>query len=258
MQRLDVLLAQLGLAGSRSRAATVIKSGNVKIDGQTVTKPSALFTGEEDIEVTPDHPYVSRGGLKLQGALQTFSVEVAGKTAADIGASTGGFTQCLLRYGADRVYAIDVGHDQLDKALLEDDRVVSMENTDIRHVTAATLGGMVDIVTCDVSFMSLEHVIGHIIPLTAGDILLLVKPQFETGRRVKTKKGVLKDKKMHIAILTDKIALLENRSLHLWGAIPSPIKGGEGNIEYFFHCKKTQTDYKCDINALVGDAFSRD
>lgn len=257
MSRLDMLLVQRNLAPSRARAAAMIKSGNVAVAGAVVTKPSYHCGDDADIEVTPDHPYVGRGGLKLEAAIKSFGIECTGKTAADVGASTGGFTHCLLRHGAAKVFAIDIGHHQLAESLKADKRVINMEGRDFRAITAEELGGPVDILCCDVSFISLAHVADNIREITSdsSDIILLMKPQFESETRIKTKGGVIKDISTHRRIMADKDTRLATHGLYVHAARPSPIKGGDGNIEYLFYCKKTPSDFILDMDALINDAF---
>jgi len=235
-KRLDLLLVEKGYFPSRQKAQSAIMAGRVLVDGQKKEKAGVLVPVDAEITVTgEDLPYVSRGGLKLAKALAVFPVDPAGKTALDVGASTGGFTDCLLQHGAKRVIAVDVGYGQLAWKLRQDPRVKVMERTNIRYLTPADLGEeLVDLVTVDVSFISLRLVLPAVIALAkeAADFILLVKPQFEAGRDKVGKHGVVRDPQVHRQVLTAVIEEAEKLGLQARGLDFSPIKGPEGNIEY--------------------------
>ena len=234
-ERLDVLLVQQNLVASRERAKTTIMAGLVLVDGQKVDKAGAMVKMDAVLRVMGDSiPYVSRGGLKLEKAIKEFGVSLNGKVMADIGASTGGFTDCSLQNGAIKVYAIDVGYGQLAWSLRTDERVVNMERTNIRNVTPDMLDELLDFASIDVAFISLTKVLEPAKALlkTDGEIVALIKPQFEAGRENVGKKGVVKDPAIHREVIVKVVEY--SRSL---GFIPldltySPVKGPEGNIEY--------------------------
>lgn len=237
-ERLDVLLVEKGLVASRERAKSSIMAGLVFVNGQRVDKAGTMVPVEGTILVTGDSiGYVSRGGLKLAKALDSFGIDLTGKVMADIGASTGGFTDCALKNGAVMVYAIDVGYGQLAWSLRTDDRVVNMERTNIRNVTQEDLGQPLDFASIDVAFISLTKVLPVVKTLLCdtGTVVALIKPQFEAGRAKVGKKGVVKDPIVHIEVITN----IVNASCAL-GFVPigltySPVKGPEGNIEYLIY-----------------------
>ncbi len=235
--RLDMLLVERGLADSRSRAQALIKDGQVRVNGQAASKPGALYAMDAALEVGEGCPYVSRGGLKLQKALAQFGVDPAGLVCSDSGASTGGFTDCLLQQGAKKVYAIDVGFGQLDPKIAADPRVVVMERTNVRYLTPADLADRLDLAVVDVSFISLSLVLPALRALLApgGQILCLIKPQFEAGREHVGKKGVVRSAKTHCQVLTAFTALAQSLGMTLRGLTFSPVKGPEGNIEFLGH-----------------------
>jgi 23S rRNA (cytidine1920-2'-O)/16S rRNA (cytidine1409-2'-O)-methyltransferase len=237
---LDVLLTDRGLAPSRERARALILAGHVTVDGRAVSKAGEGVTRQAVVEiVAPDHPYVGRGGIKLAHALDAFAIDVAGRTALDVGASTGGFTDVLLQRGAARVVAIDVGHGQLDWKLRNDPRVVVRERLNARGLSAADVGHPIDIVTIDVSFISLRLIL-PILPalLTAGaDIAALVKPQFEAGRGDVGRRGLVTDPAVHEAVIARVTAAAESSGLMRVAMSPSPITGATGNKEFFLHLK---------------------
>ena len=232
-ERLDVLLVARGLAETRSKAQAIIMSGEVYVDGQKVDKAGADIPLEAEIEVRGSAcPYVSRGGLKLEKALRDFGVKPEGYVCSDSGASTGGFTDCLLQQGAAKVFAIDVGYGQLAWKIRSDPRVVVMERTNIRYVTPEQLGEPLDLSVVDVSFISLKIVLPAIRKLLkpTGQVLCLIKPQFEAGKEKVGKKGVVRDPAVHEEVLADFVALAEQLPMTF-----SPIKGPEGNIEFLAH-----------------------
>lgn len=234
-ERLDVLLVERNLAPSRERAKTTIMAGLVLVDGQKVDKVGTLVKPDAVLRVLGDSiPYVSRGGLKLAKAIQVFGVRLAGKVVADIGASTGGFTDCSLQNGAVRVYAIDVGYGQLAWKLRTDERVVNMERTNIRHVTPDMLAEPLDFASIDVAFISLMLVLGPVKELLKpdGEIVALIKPQFEAGREYVGKKGVVREPKIHRMVIEKVVSFSRELDFVPKGLTYSPVKGPEGNIEY--------------------------
>ena len=245
-ERLDVLLVNRGLAASREKAKAVIMAGIVYVDGQKEDKAGATFADTVNIEVRGNTlKYVSRGGLKLEKAMSHFGLSLEGKVCMDVGASTGGFTDCMLQNGAVKVYSIDVGHGQLDWKLRNDLRVVCMERTNIRYVTPEDIGEPASFVSIDVSFISLTKVLTPVRELLSenGEIVCLIKPQFEAGREKVGKKGVVRDPKVHLEVIRavmDFASLIGFEILHLEF---SPIKGPEGNIEYLLHLKKQAEGY---------------
>ena len=237
-ERLDVLLVKRNLAASREKAKAIIMSGNVYVDNQKEDKPGTTFPEESKIEVRGHTlPYVSRGGLKLEKAMKEFQVSVEGKVCTDVGSSTGGFTDCMLQNGAVKVFAIDVGHGQLDWKLRQDERVVCMEKTNIRYVTPDDIGDPVEFSSIDVSFISLTKVLGPVKELLTedGQIVCLIKPQFEAGREKVGKKGVVREKSTHLEVIEMVISFAKAIGFQILNLEYSPIKGPEGNIEYLLH-----------------------
>ena len=243
-RRLDTLLVDRGLAASRERARALILAGSVRVNGQPADKAGTPVTLDADVSVvTPDHPYVGRGGVKLAHALDTFSIPVAGRIALDIGASTGGFTDALLQRGASHVVALDVGHGQLDWKLRNDPRVDVIEHVNARTLTIADLPpGRVpfDIITIDVSFISLKLILPVVPPLLrdSGDVIALVKPQFEAGRGEIGKGGIVRDERVHARVLEDVTGAADALGLRREGATDSPISGMEGNRELLLHLRR--------------------
>ena len=237
-KRLDVLLVERLYADSRTKAQAIIMSGNVYVNGQKADKPGTSFEETVDIEVRGAVcPYVSRGGLKLEKALRDFGVNPEGYVCSDSGASTGGFTDCLLQQGAKKVFAIDVGYGQLDWKIRSDERVVVMERTNIRYVTPEDLGEPLDLSVIDVSFIGLEIVLPTIKTLLkpTGQVLCLIKPQFEAGKENVGKKGVVRDPKIHKMVLDNFVSLVDSLGFRILGLTFSPVKGPEGNIEFLGH-----------------------
>ena len=237
-KRLDVLLVERLYADSRTKAQAIIMSGNVYVNGQKADKPGTSFEETVDIEVRGAVcPYVSRGGLKLEKALRDFGVNPEGYVCSDSGASTGGFTDCLLQQGAKKVFAIDVGYGQLDWKIRSDERVVVMERTNIRYVTPEDLGEPLDLSVIDVSFIGLEIVLPTIKTLLkpTGQVLCLIKPQFEAGKENVGKKGVVRDPKIHKMVLDNFVSLVNTLGFRILGLTFSPVKGPEGNIEFLGH-----------------------
>ena len=236
--RLDQYLAENGLCKSRTAAQSLIKSGGVSVNGAPCTKPSADVSETDAVAITGEQlKYVGRGGLKLEGAVNAFGIELSGLVCLDIGSSTGGFTDCMLQNGAARVYAVDVGTDQLDPKLRADDRVVVMEQTDIR---TAQLPEQVDFVGTDVSFISLKQVIPHINRLLKpqGKAAALIKPQFEAGRQALNKKGIVKDEKIRRRVVEDITEFVQQCGFAVLGVTDSPVQGGDGNTEYLMYIEK--------------------
>ena len=242
-ERLDVLLVQQGYASSREKAKAIIMAGQVYVDGQKEDKAGSMFKEEAKIEVRGNTlKYVSRGGLKLEKAMSHFAVTLEGKVCMDVGASTGGFTDCMLQNGAVKVYSVDVGHGQLDWKLRNDPRVVCMEKTNIRYVTPEDIGEPVDFSSIDVSFISLTKVLEPIRDYLTedGEIVALIKPQFEAGREKVGKKGVVREKSTHHEVIEKVTSYAASIGFDILEIEFSPIKGPEGNIEYLVHLKKTQ------------------
>ena len=237
-KRLDVLLTEQGYADTRSKAQAIIMSGNVYVNGQKADKPGVSYEETVELEVRGAVcPYVSRGGLKLEKALRDFGVKPVDYVCSDSGASTGGFTDCLLQQGARKVFAIDVGYGQLDWKIRSDERVVVMERTNIRYVTPEDLGEPLDLSVIDVSFIGLEIVLPTIKTLLkpTGQVLCLIKPQFEAGKDNVGKKGVVRDPKVHKMVLDNFVNLVDSLGFKILGLTFSPVKGPEGNIEFLGH-----------------------
>ena len=238
-KRLDVLLVERGLSENRTKAQAVIMSGLVDVNGQRADKPGVSYEETVDIQIRGAAcPYVSRGGLKLEKALRDFGVHPVDYVCSDSGASTGGFTDCLLQQGAKKVFAIDVGYGQLDWKIRNDPRVVVMERTNIRYVKAEALGEPLDLSVIDVSFISLKIVlpaIKNLLKPGQGQVLCLIKPQFEAGRDKVGKKGVVREPETHKEVLDNFVALVGELGFTILGLTFSPVKGPEGNIEFLGH-----------------------
>ncbi|MBR4945201.1 MAG: TlyA family RNA methyltransferase [Peptococcaceae bacterium] len=260
-KRLDVVLVEKGLAASREKAKALIMAGKVLVNEQKIDKAGTEVNPELPIRLLgQDIPYVSRGGLKLEKALQVFPVDLTGKVVADIGASTGGFVDCALQNGAVKVFAVDVGYNQLDWKLRTDERVINMEKTNARYLEADSLGEMVDVVTTDVSFISLDKILPPAMTFLkeGGHVLALIKPQFEAGKENVGKKGVVRDPAVHRDVVEKILALCDEINLTVWGLDFSPVKGPEGNIEYLlWGCKNPDTDFVPDAAAVVAAAHDR-
>ena len=241
-ERLDVLLVKKGLAPSREKAKAVIMAGSVYVDGQKEDKAGSVFDEESaQIEVRGHVlPYVSRGGLKLEKALKVFPITLADKICMDIGASTGGFTDCMLQNGAVKVYSVDVGYGQLDWKLRQDDRVVCMEKTNFRYMTPEDIPDVLDFASVDVSFISLDKILtpAYALLREQGEMVALIKPQFEAGREKVGKKGVVRDPKVHEEVISRIVRHADEVSFEVLDLSYSPIRGPEGNIEYLIHLKK--------------------
>jgi 23S rRNA (cytidine1920-2'-O)/16S rRNA (cytidine1409-2'-O)-methyltransferase len=232
-QRLDNLLVERGLAESRAKAQALIMAGEVVVEGKAGIKPGTLISQEAEVTILKPPPFVSRGGIKLDHALERFQLDVTAKVAADIGASTGGFTDCLLKRGASRVYAIDVGYGQLDYRLRRDSRVVVMERVNARY--PIPLPEKVDLATIDLSFISVEKVLPSLAELLKdnGDIIVLLKPQFEARREEVGRGGIIRQPLVHARVLGRFIAWLTRHGFRLGGLVASPILGSSGNREFF-------------------------
>ena len=257
-ERLDVLLTSRGLCESRSRAQALIMSGEVYVDGQKCDKAGTPVEETASIEIRGNHcPYVSRGGLKLEKALRGFGITPSGWVCSDSGASTGGFTDCLLQKGAKKVFAIDVGYGQLAWSIRTDPRVVCMERTNIRYVTQEQLGEPLDFSVVDVSFISLRLVLPAIKALLkpTGQLVCLIKPQFEAGKDKVGKKGVVRDPAVHCEVLEQFLALAAELELTVRNLTFSPVKGPEGNIEFLGHLSMLPEGATVpDVKALVAAA----
>lgn len=237
-ERLDVILVNRGLAQSREKAKALIMAGIVYVDGQKEDKAGTCFEDTVLVEVRGNTlKYVSRGGLKLEKAMTHFGVALEGKVCMDVGASTGGFTDCMLKNGAVKVYAVDVGHGQLDWKLRNDERVVCMEKTNIRYVTREDVADLIQFASIDVSFISLTKVLGPVKALLTedGQVVCLIKPQFEAGREKVGKKGVVREKSTHLEVIETVIAFACSIGFGILNLEFSPIKGPEGNIEYLLY-----------------------
>ncbi|WDT76483.1 MAG: TlyA family RNA methyltransferase [Candidatus Manganitrophus sp.] len=242
-ERLDLLLQSRGLAESRERARSLILSGSVLVDGKKIEKAGAQV--KEDAEIVllgPVSPYVGRGGIKLEGALNAFHLDPSGKVVIDVGASTGGFTDCLLQRGAARVYAVDVGYGQLAWRLRQDPRVIVLERRNIRTLPPEVIPEPVDLATIDVSFISLEKVIPAVIPFLKprGEIVALVKPQFEVGKGEVGRGGIVRSSEKHRSVLDRIYSQAAGWGLQIGGSIPSPILGQKGNAEFLVYFRRTE------------------
>ena len=256
-QRLDLLMTERGLCDSRSRAQALIMSGAVFVDGQKCDKAGTPVADDAAVEVRGETcPFVSRGGLKLEKALREFGVDPTGYVCSDSGASTGGFTDCLLQKGAKKVFAIDVGYGQLAWALRTDPRVVCMERTNIRYVTPEDLGEPLDLSVVDVSFISLRLVLPAVQKLLkpTGQVLCLIKPQFEAGKDKVGKKGVVREKSTHVEVLEQFLGLADELGFTVRNLTFSPVKGPEGNIEFLGHLSMQPADVERPAVAALVDA----
>jgi 23S rRNA (cytidine1920-2'-O)/16S rRNA (cytidine1409-2'-O)-methyltransferase len=238
--RLDQWLVLQKLFESRAQAGHAIEAGCVMVDGRTATKAAQRVIGTERIVATAPHPYVSRGGVKLEAALKSFAIDVKSRIALDVGASTGGFTDCLLQHGAERIYAIDVGEGQLHPQLRADHRVMAREKTDIRLVEPGALQPMPTIAVMDVSFISATTVLDHVCRLLArpAELIVLVKPQFELERSA-LKKGIVRSEEARQTALQRVLDAMKSAGLFDLRTMPSPITGGDGNVEFLVHAKRS-------------------
>jgi 23S rRNA (cytidine1920-2'-O)/16S rRNA (cytidine1409-2'-O)-methyltransferase len=256
-ERLDVLLVERRLAPTRNRAQQLIRAGEVLSDDRVLDKPGLLIPIDTHLRIRERLPYVSRGGLKLEAALDAFAIDVSGSIAADVGASTGGFTDCLLQHGAAKVYAIDVGYGQLDWTLRQDERVVVMERTNVRHLDQ--LPERVDLATIDVSFISLRRVLPKVVAWLkpAGHIIALIKPQFEAGPADVGKSGIVRDPAVHRRVLQEMLRFAEETGLRPHGLIKSPLAGAEGNVEFFTWLSFDTHSPNADTTTLINMALNK-
>ena len=261
-ERLDVLLVARGLAPSREKAKTMIMEGNVFVDGQREDKAGSTFEEQAKIEVRGNTlKYVSRGGLKLEKAMAHFDISLEGAVCMDIGASTGGFTDCMLQNGAKKVYAVDVGYGQFAWKLRTDERVICMEKTNIRYVTPEDIADVLDFASVDVSFISLTKVLipARELLREKGEMVCLIKPQFEAGKEKVGKKGVVRDKSVHEEVIEKVIGFAKAEGFRVLNLEYSPIKGPEGNIEYLVHLQKGPEGKKeedVDVKSVVEAAHA--
>jgi len=239
-ERLDIVLARQGLAESREKARTLIMAGRVMVNGKIVDKPGTRINGDVEIGIKEGLPYVSRGGRKLAHALQIFPVRVKDRICLDAGASTGGFTDCLLQHGARLVIAVDVGYGQLAWKLRQDSRVIVMEKTNVRYLKPGALPYFPSLLTADLSFISLTKVLPVLVALLPqeGEIIALIKPQFEAGREKVGKKGVVRSAATQKEVLAAVLAAAETTGLRFGGVVPSPLRGPKGNIEFLVYWKR--------------------
>ncbi len=252
--RLDVYLFEHNFAESREKARSIIMSGNVYVNNQKADKAGFAVNDTDAVEVRgKQNPYVSRGGLKLDKAMKVFNITLENKVCMDIGASTGGFTDCMLQNGATKVFSVDVGYGQLAWKLRCDERVVNMERTNIRNVTEEQIGEKLDFASVDVSFISLKHVlpVARRLLKDGGEMVCLIKPQFEAGREKVGKKGVVRDINVHYEVAENIIELAKDEGFFPADLDYSPIKGPEGNIEYIIHLKTVECENRADVKKVV-------
>lgn len=255
-ERLDVILVNNGLASSRDNAKRTIMAGLVTVDGIVETKSGQKFDVDSEFKVKDKLlKYVSRGGLKLEKAIQSFNIKLNGCYAVDMGASTGGFTDCMLMNGALKVYALDVGYGQLDYKLRVDPRVINMEKTNIRYLDTTLIEEPIDFISIDVSFISLRHMfpVASKILKDTGAIMCLIKPQFEAGRE-QVGKGIVRDSKVHVEVIENVIGYASDNGLYPHGLDYSPVKGTKGNIEYLLYLRKTESSEKISPQEVVNIA----
>lgn len=258
-KRLDIVTTEKGIFPSREKAKASIMAGLVYVDGQRCDKPGTPVSETAQIDVKEDLcPYVSRGGLKLEKALKTWDFALNGAKAVDIGASTGGFTDCMLMNGAAKVYCIDVGYGQLDWKLRNDPRVVNMEKCNVRYLDVDEIGRDVDFISIDVSFISLKLVFPVAAELldASGCLVCLVKPQFEAGREQVGKKGIVRDPQVHRQVIRNVIGYGSETGLYTWGLTYSPVTGTKGNIEYLLFMKKQKCDNDIDMDSIIDSVVS--
>lgn len=256
-ERLDVILVNNGLASSRDNAKRTIMAGLVTVDGIVETKSGQKFDVDSEFKVKDKLlKYVSRGGLKLEKAMQSFNIKLNGCYAVDMGASTGGFTDCMLMNGALKVYALDVGYGQLDYKLRVDPRVINMEKTNIRYLDTTLIEEPIDFISIDVSFISLRHMfpVASKILKDTGAVMCLIKPQFEAGREQVGKKGIVRDSKIHVEVIENVIGYASDNGLFPHGLDYSPVKGTKGNIEYLLYLKKTESSEEISPQEIVNIA----
>lgn len=256
-ERLDVILVNNGLASSRDNAKRTIMAGLVTVDGIVETKSGQKFDVDSEFKVKDKLlKYVSRGGLKLEKAIQSFNIKLNGCYAVDMGASTGGFTDCMLMNGALKVYALDVGYGQLDYKLRVDPRVINMEKTNIRYLDTTLIEEPIDFISIDLSFISLRHMfpVASKILKDTGAVMCLIKPQFEAGREQVGKKGIVRDSKVHVEVIENVIGYASDNGLYPHGLDYSPVKGTKGNIEYLLYLRKTESSKEISPQEVVSIA----
>ena len=256
-ERLDRYLVEHGLARSRERAKALIKEGKVRINGIAADKPSITVDDNDRVLADDDLSYVGRGALKLIKAFDVFSLDVKGAVCADLGASTGGFTQVLLEHGAEKVYAVDVGHGQLDEKLADDSRVINLEGVNVRELSRSRIPEELPFISADLSFISLRSIIGVIEELLSDDgrAVVLIKPQFEAGRSALNKNGIVNGMRDHLRVLDELAADFQDKGMYINGLTFSPVTGGSGNIEYLALLEKTPAEGAVDNAAVVNAAF---
>ena len=246
-QRLDVALVERGLVDSRSRAQSLIMARRVLVNGEFVDKAGSPVTSGDELRIAElEHPWVGRGGMKLAHALREFSIDVAGKVCVDIGASTGGFTDVMLKSGAARVYAIDVGYGQLDQSLRNDPRVINREKTNARYLGEVDFDERIEFVSIDVSFISLTLILPAVAKFLRGELVALIKPQFEVGKRDVGKGGIVRDEARRRAAVDGVVQFAREQGFDVRGVIESPVKGAEGNVEFLMHAVR---DTRADLPA---------
>ncbi|MDF2676847.1 MAG: putative ribosomal methyltransferase [Bacillota bacterium] len=258
-QRLDVFLFLKGFAESREKAKQLIVNDSVYVNNNLINKPSAKISDDSIIVINNKNKYVGRGAIKLEKAIEYFNLNVQNKICTDIGASTGGFTECLLLHGASKVYAVDVGHDQLHHSLKSNEKVINHEGINFRYVDTEIFKEKIDIITVDVSFISLIILMPKIVEISheTSDIVVLIKPQFEAGKNNIGKNGIIKDKKIHLTVLNNINEYCLSNNLFIDNITFSPVKGGNGNIEYLALIKKGKKE-KFENNifkSLINEAF---
>ncbi len=258
--RLDVYMHKNGLCKSRESAKQLILNECVYVNNKLITKPSVKVSDFDDITIESNFEYVGRGSLKIEKAVNLFNINIENKVAVDIGASTGGFTDFLIKNNADKVYAVDVGHDQLHETLRNNSKVVNLEGTNFRYVDASIFKEPIDLIVIDVSFISLKLLMPKIseIATQSTDIIALIKPQFEAGREKVGKNGIVKNKSVHLEVLNNINKYCEDNNLSINNITFSPIKGGDGNIEYLAHILKTEkriNNVELNFKALITSAF---
>lgn len=261
--RLDIVLKEK-YDLSRQKCKELIESRQVSVNGNIVTKPSTKIDKSDIIELKPTEilKYVSRGGLKLEKAINCFGIDLKDKVCGDIGASTGGFTDCMIQNGAKKVYAIDVGSNQLANKIRENKNVISMENTNIKDITINDIGEYLEFISIDVSFISLTKILSYVSALLMenGEVVALIKPQFEVGKGNIGKNGIVKDSRLHKKAIIDVLDVAQNTGIELMGLEYSPIKGGNGNIEYLAYMRKSKgeiSDRRTLVDNCVNDAHRK-
>jgi 23S rRNA (cytidine1920-2'-O)/16S rRNA (cytidine1409-2'-O)-methyltransferase len=236
--RLDAVLVERGLVETRSKAQALIMAHRVTVNDQYVDKPGAQVASDDDLRVVElEHPWVGRGGMKLAGALKDFNISVSGKTCADIGASTGGFTDVMLKSGATRVYAIDVGYGQLDQSLRNDPRVINREKVNARFLSEESFDEPIEFVSIDVSFIPLKLILPAVATFLRGELVALIKPQFEVGKADVGKGGIVRDEVKRREAVDSVVQFAKENGFEVRGVIESPVKGAEGNVEYLMYAK---------------------